>query len=166
MKVGIDLGGSHIAIGLVDNGIIKQKYEHNFLREEKEDLNNTVEKFINNTIDEILNIVNLKDIEMVGIAVPGRPKSGYIQNSPNLKSSGLNIENIVKRKLNVPVYTGNDGMCAGIAEKEYGNLKECKKGVFLGLGTGVGTAVFLNGKLEENIRSARAYDYTKEWKKM
>jgi predicted NBD/HSP70 family sugar kinase len=54
-------------------------------------------------------------------------------------------------------------MCAGIAEKEYGNLKECKNGVFLGFGTGVGTAVFINGKLEESIRSARTYDYTKRW---
>ena len=50
-------------------------------------------------------------------------------------------------------------MCAGIAEKEYGSLKECDNGVFLSFGTGVGTAVFLHGKLEESIRSARTYDY-------
>ena len=45
-------------------------------------------------------------------------------------------------------------MCAGIAEKEYGSLQGCKNGVFLGIGTGIGTAVFLNGKLVEEIRSA------------
>lgn len=45
-------------------------------------------------------------------------------------------------------------MCAGIAEKEYGALRGCSNGVFLGLGTGVGTAVFLHGKLIEDIRSA------------
>lgn len=45
-------------------------------------------------------------------------------------------------------------MCAGIAEKEYGALKECNNGVFLGLGTGIGTAVFIHGKLMEDIRSA------------
>ncbi len=45
-------------------------------------------------------------------------------------------------------------MCAGIAEKKYGSLKESNNGVFLGVGTGIGTAVFINGKLVEDIRSA------------
>ena len=38
MKIGIDLGGSHIAIGLIDKGKIIKKYEHNFLSIEKENL--------------------------------------------------------------------------------------------------------------------------------
>lgn len=66
----------------------------------------------------------------------------------------LNIENIIKKRLDKPVFTKNDGMCAGIAEKEYGELKECNNGVFIGLGTGIGTAVFIHGKLIEDIRSA------------
>ena len=45
-------------------------------------------------------------------------------------------------------------MCAGLAEKKYGNLKESVNGVFLGIGTGIGTAVFIDGKLIEEIRSA------------
>ncbi len=45
-------------------------------------------------------------------------------------------------------------MCAGLAEKEYGNLKESINGVFLSIGTGIGTAVFIDGKLKEEIRSA------------
>lgn len=66
---------------------------------------------------------------------------------------------MIKDKIDKPVYIKNDAMCAGIAEKEYGNLKDCDNGVFLGIGTGVGTAVFINGKLIEEIRSARTYDY-------
>ena len=45
-------------------------------------------------------------------------------------------------------------MCAGLAEKEYGSLKESTNGIFLGIGTGIGTAVFIQGKLVEQIRSA------------
>lgn len=90
-------------------------------------------------------------------------KNGYIQNACNLKVEGLNIEQIIKERMDVKAITRNDGICAGIAEKEYGALRGCKNGVFLGFGTGVGTAVFLNRKLEENIRSARTYDYTKRW---
>ena len=71
-----------------------------------------------------------------------------------MKVKNLNIENIVREKIDKPTFTKNDGMCAGIAEKEYGALKDCTNGVFLGLGTGVGTAVFIKGTLMEEIRSA------------
>lgn len=66
----------------------------------------------------------------------------------------MNIEKIIKEKIDKPVYLKNDGMCAGIAEKEYGSLKDSYNGVFLGIGTGIGTAVFIHGKLIEDIRSA------------
>lgn len=84
----------------------------------------------------------------------GRSQNGYIRNACNLKVEGLNIEQMIKERMNVETITRNDGICAGIAEKEYGALKGFKNGVFLGFGTGVGTAVFINGKLEENVRSA------------
>lgn len=48
----------------------------------------------------------------------------------------------------------NDGMCAGLAEKAYGSLKDSNNGVFLGIGTGIGVAVFINGKLEDKVRGA------------
>lgn len=89
-----------------------------------------------------------------GFRYRGRPKNGEIESACNLKVSHLNIENIVKEKIDKPCITRNDGMCAGMAEKEYGALKGCSNGVFLGLGTGVGTAVFLHGKLIQDIRGA------------
>lgn len=66
----------------------------------------------------------------------------------------INMEELVREIIDKPIFLKNDGMCAGIAEKEYGALKDCKNGVFLGVGTGIGTAVFLNGKLVEEVRSA------------
>ncbi len=84
----------------------------------------------------------------------GRPKNGTIYYSPNLQANELNIEEIIKEKIHKDVYLKNDGMCAGIAEKAYGSLKESSNGIFLGIGTGIGTAVFMHGKLEEDIRSA------------
>ena len=84
----------------------------------------------------------------------GRPKNGCIEHSPNLKANELNIERLIKEKIDKAVYLKNDGMCAGIAEKEYGSLKKSVNGIFLGIGTGIGTAVFMHGKLEEDIRSA------------
>lgn len=68
MKIGIDLGGSHIAIGLIDKGKIIKKYEHNFSSIEKENLEKVIKQFINNTLDSIL--ADKIEIEMVGICAP------------------------------------------------------------------------------------------------
>lgn len=68
MKIGIDLGGSHIAIGLIDEGKIIKKYEHNFSKVEKENLEKVIKEFISGTIDSIL--ADKIKIEMVGICTP------------------------------------------------------------------------------------------------
>ncbi len=154
MRIGIDLGGSHISIGLIEKDNILYKNEHNFSNEEKDNLNNVIEEFLNNEMDSILAKVAEEEIEMVGISVPGRPKNGFIEQASNLKVSNLNLENIINKKTRIKAYTKNDGMCAGLAEKTYGSLRECENGVFLGFGTGIGTAVFLHNRLEELIRGA------------
>lgn len=96
----------------------------------------------------------------------GRPKNGCIEHAPNFKQKSINIEHIIKEEIDKPVYIKNDAFCAGIAEKKYGNLQDCNNGIFLGFGTGVGTAVFINEKLIEEIRSARTYDYTERRNKV
>lgn len=68
MKIGIDLGGSHIAIGLIDEEKIIKKYEHNFSKVEKENLEKVIKEFISGTIDSIL--ADKIKIEMVGICTP------------------------------------------------------------------------------------------------
>ena len=154
MNIGIDLGGSHIGVGLVEKDKILKKVEYDFSEEEKNNLKNVIKDIIQNGVKEILKNASLDEIEKIGIAVPGRPKDGCIKNASNLKAENINIVNIVKEIINKPTYIMNDCMCAGIAEKEYGSLKYCINGVFLGFGTGVGTAVFINGKLVPQIRGA------------
>lgn len=154
MNIGIDLGGSHIGVGLVEKNKVLKKVEHDFSEEEKNNLGKVIKDIIQNGIKEILKNTTLEEVENVGIAVPGRPKDGCIKNAANLKADNINIVGIVKEIINKPVHIMNDCMCSGIAEKKYGSLKGCKNGVFLGFGTGVGTAVFINGKLVPEIRGA------------
>ena len=45
MKIGIDLGGSHIAIGVVDNkGFIIEKIEKRLMQKEKKNINPLIRK--------------------------------------------------------------------------------------------------------------------------
>ena len=68
----------------------------------------------------------------------------------NLGIDEFNIcEKIKKYYPNTEIIVKNDAKCAAIAEKLYGNMKEYKNGLFICLGTGVGGALFINGKLFE-----------------
>lgn len=138
--------------GLIQDGKIFRKNEYNLTEEEKQNAKETIKQIIYREIDDIIKIVNINTIERIGISAPGRLKNGCIIHSPNLKINDFNIESVVKEKIDKPIFIKNDGMCAGIAEKEYGNLKESNNGIFLGLGTGIGSAIFINGKLMEDIR--------------
>lgn len=70
MRIGIDLGGSHIGIGLINNGEIIRKNEYNFSKEDKENLEEVINKIIGQEIDDILQILDVEQIEMIGISAP------------------------------------------------------------------------------------------------
>lgn len=159
MKFGIDLGGSHVAIGLVDSNyeiIEKRTYYMNDIG------NGTLEGYILSSIvhgiNEILDNTGYKlgNIESIGIATPGNPKDGVIKNVVNLGIKEFNIADKVKEALggNIEIKLGNDGKCAALAEKFNGSLKEYDDCVFLCIGTGIGGAVFFNGKFVRPKRNS------------
>ena len=68
MRVGIDLGGSHIGIGVVNKeGKIVQKIEKRLMGEEKKDIKGNVEPYIIQIVNELLETYK---IERIGMAVP------------------------------------------------------------------------------------------------
>lgn len=159
MKFGIDLGGSHVAIGLVDSNyeiIEKRTYYMNDIG------NGTLEGYILSSIvhgiNEILDNTGYKlgNIESIGIATPGNPKDGVIKNVVNLGIKEFNIADKVKEALggNIEIKLENDGKCAALAEKFNGSLKEYDDCVFLCIGTGIGGAVFFNGKFVRPKRNS------------
>lgn len=95
----------------------------------------------------------------------GTSENGHID-ACNLEPKGLNIEQIIKEKIDAATFTRNDGICAGMAEKKYGSLKECDNGLFMCIGTGVGGACFINSKLIEGIIEIRTYNCRTKWKKV
>ena len=72
MKIGIDLGGSHIAVGLVQDDKIIIKKERSFLDEDRKNIKKVIKDSIIKFIEEILHEADLKlnDIELIGIAAP------------------------------------------------------------------------------------------------
>ena len=145
MKVGIDLGGSHIAIGVVDkNGKILEKVEKKL----KGIVTKEVKKVIENTIVEAVDKFKKEyKITEIGIAIPGTVTKETVVKSVNLGLKNYKIIEELQKKINMPIKIKNDAKCAAIAESKYGSLKDYKRVLFLTLGTGIGGAVVINNKL-------------------
>ncbi len=156
MRIGIDIGGSHVATGLVGkNGSLVSKESRDInisnIKDEKR-VENLLLEIIENEISTLLekNDLTVGDISKIGVAVPGSPKRTYIRNLVNLHIKEFNLGEKLKDKYKVNVNIKNDGKCAGLAEKKYGSLKKYSDCIFLCIGTGVGSAVFLDNELLES----------------
>ena len=145
MKIGIDLGGSHIAIGVVDkNGKILEKVEKKL----KGLLTKEVKQIIEKTIIEAVNKYKEQyEISEIGIAIPGTLTKDEIIKSVNLGLKNYKIIENLNKKIDLPIKIKNDAKAAAIAESTYGTLKQYKRIVFLTLGTGIGGAVIIDNKL-------------------
>lgn len=149
MKIGVDVGGSHVGIGIVDaTGKLILKKEKDYDKKQ-DDMSNIVLNKIIEIIKEIIqeNNINLEEIESIGIAFPGTVSETSVIKAENLGIENYEVVKKIQKEFNVPIYLENDAKCAAIAEKELGSLKKYEDSVFLIVGTGIGGAVFLDGKL-------------------
>ena len=145
MKVGIDLGGSHIAIGVVDSrGVIIEKIEKRLKNAEKRTIEKSIEEYI---IENAKLLMKKYKISEIGIAIPGTVNDDKVIKSVNLGLENYEIVKKLKSKIQVPIKIRNDAKCAAIAENTYGCLKSYNRSIFLTLGTGIGGAVIINNKL-------------------
>ena len=145
MKIGVDIGGSHIGVGLVDNnGSIALKIEK-FIKD-KTNIKEQIEEFITETIIEIGLTHN---IESIGIAIPGTVTENKIIKAVNLGIEDYDLATNLEKILKIPVKLKNDAKCAALAEQKYGELANYDDSIFFCIGTGVGTAVIHDGKMLE-----------------
>jgi glucokinase len=147
--VGIDIGGTSTKFGIVDrkgqclgvNSIATGRYRD-------------FDKFAENLNREIQDMIESlgKDINITGVGV-GAPNANYyrgtIENPPNLNWKGIVpfVKKFKKYFLNIPVVLTNDAHAAALGEMFYGGAKNMKNFVVITLGTGLGSAFIIDGKL-------------------
>lgn len=145
MKIGIDVGGSHIAVGLVDSGnniVIKKEY--NWTEHERNNLFNSVENYSKKFINEIIKENKNTKIEKIGIGFPYRNIINGVIYKDGMQ---VNIPDILYKEFGIPVYLKNDVKCSALCEKSIGSLKEYDNCIFMTLGTGIGGAYFYKNEL-------------------
>lgn len=154
MKIGVDLGGSHIGVGLIEGENIVDLEEKNLTRQDRLDIKKTIINEITRMANNLCTKNNLEvgNIELIGIAAPGTISNGKIVKAGNLGIRDFDLVGELKKSFPNQIYLRNDAKCAGMAEKFYGAMKNYDDGVFLTIGTGIGGAVFMEGKLLEPKR--------------
>lgn len=149
MRIGVDVGGSHIGLGLVNKDgklVLKAEKDYDKIQEDMSNIVlETIIELINKIIDN--NDVKKEEIESIGIAFPGTVSETAVIKAENLGIDDFEVVKKLKKHFDVPIHLENDAKCAAIAEKEFGSLKNYEDAIFLIIGTGVGGAVYLNGKL-------------------
>lgn len=148
MYIGIDLGGTNIAVGLVDDkGNIVKQADTPTLKERNYKL----------IIDDMANLAikvtesagySTEDIKAVGIGCPGTVdnKNGKVVYCNNIKMDNVPLADLFKKYIDVPVYLANDAGAA--AYGEYSVIdKKMESFLFVTLGTGVGGGIIINGKI-------------------
>ena len=105
-------------------------------------------------VNELLaeNQLQIEAIELIGIAAPGTISEGKIVKAGNLNLHNFEIVSHLQKIFSTPIQIRNDGKCAALAEKAYGAMRNFDDCVFINIGTGIGGAAFLGGKLLEPKR--------------
>lgn len=156
--VGIDLGGTNIKVGLVDeNGKIICKDSIPTLRErEYPEILKDMAMLTLKVIQDAK--VDIKDVKSIGIGSPGTPncEEGILVYTNNLKFRNVPMRAEIQKYIDLPVYINNDANVAGLAESIAGAAKGVKHSVTITLGTGVGGGVVIDGKVYSGFNNAAA----------
>lgn len=155
MNVGIDIGGSHIGIGVVTpEGKILKKFEKDITENERKE----IKQFLVSTIVDILKGWEKEDktsISRIGIGIPGIVKDDVVQYSVNLGINNYDLKSELQMFFpNTIINIKNDAKCAGLAEKKLGALQNYEDCIFICLGTGIGGAAFYKNELIVPKRSS------------
>ncbi len=155
--IGIDLGGTNIAFGLVDlhskRILDKISIKTNAPRPAAEiasDMKNISLKLCERAK------ISMYDIAWIGVATPGVVKDGVVISAPNLGWKKVPLGEMIYKLTGRPTLVANDANCAAYAEAMWGCGVGESSLVILTLGTGVGGGIVIGGKIWEGINGFAA----------
>jgi polyphosphate glucokinase len=147
LAVGIDVGGSSIKCALVDLGTGAFASERFSTPTPAQDSTETLLTALQTVVS------NVPGDHAVGLAFPSVIRGGIVRTAANLNKAwiGEPLARLAGERLGRTVIAINDADAAGFAEMRYGTARDVPGTVLLlTLGTGIGSALFVDGKLVPN----------------
>ncbi|MDX2196095.1 MAG: ROK family protein [Cytophagales bacterium] len=152
--LGIDIGGSGIKGAIVDiaNG--------SFVTD-RHRIDTPLPATTTAVADTVLSMTNHFDWKgKIGCGFPAVIQHGVAKTASNIDESWINtnVEKLLLQTTQCPTYVINDADAAGLAEMKYGEGKDAQGLILLlTIGTGIGSALFNNGKLVPNTEFGHLY---------
>jgi len=162
LVIGVDIGGTKVAAGLVDPSgeILYHTRNPMVVTEGAASALAPVIKAIETVSAHVANTADVPGpIRGVGICAPGPldPNTGVVLNPPNLpcwRNFPLAAE--VAQVYRVPVKVDNDANAAGLAETLWGSGRGHRNVFYVTIGTGIGTAILFDGHIYHGRTGAAA----------
>ncbi|MFM8592744.1 MAG: ROK family protein [Sphingomonadales bacterium] len=146
--VGIDIGGTNTKFGIVDKeGTILT--QGRMLTNEKETVQGFIESLYQHLYPMIEKAGGPHQFAGIGIGAPnGNYYTGNIEHAANLKWKGIvPLAAMIQERFGMAVKLTNDANAAAAGEQQYGCAKGMRDFITITLGTGVGSGIFINGKI-------------------
>jgi polyphosphate glucokinase len=145
--IGVDVGGSSIKCALVDLGTGELAGARHSIATPAQDSTDAL-------LDAIASVIsNVPGDHAVGLAFPSVITRGTVRTAAHLNKAwiGQPLAALATARLQRSVIAINDADAAGLAEVHYGAAKDVPGTVLLlTLGTGIGSALFIDGQLVPN----------------
>ena len=141
--LGVDIGGSGIKGAVVDTLTGELKTERIRIPTPQP----ATPKAVAETLKQLVDQIGFKG--PIGCGFPARVIDGEVLTAANIDKSWINVkvEELFTSVVGQQVYVANDADVAGLAELTFGAVKDYKGPVlFLTIGTGIGSALFINGQ--------------------
>lgn len=155
-RIGIDLGGTNIAVGVIDENLkiigrglrktnAPRPYEQVFA-----DIIAAAEDAIRDAG------ITVEELASIGLGTPGSvdKAAGLITYANNLDFRNVPAAELLQSYFGRPVYIENDANAAALGECRAGAGEGCDSFVMITLGTGVGSGIIVDGKVIEGVNFA------------
>lgn len=143
MNIGVDLGGTKVRVGIVDDGrILKILSEETKSGGSEEEVLGQLEGMLAACVSDCSGAI--------GIGVPAivDPATGVVRDVVAIPSwKEVPLKSILEKQFSRPVSVNNDCNCFALGECRYGKAAEYSKAVYVTLGTGVGCSLVVDGLL-------------------
>lgn len=144
IRIGIDIGGTTTKFGVIDS-------KGNVLDRSRISTTGhfSFDTYISLITTEINTLKKNHELLGIGIGAPnGNVHSGMIEFAPNMPwKTKLPLRDELKKHFNCPIELTNDANAAAMGEKLYGGARKMNDFIVITLGTGVGSGIYINGKL-------------------
>ena len=138
MVLGVDVGGTKVAVAAVDGVSATDTAEHATVTTSTDALLDGVEHAIREVIRKA------GEPDAIGVGVPSQIDfaTGTVETSVNIPLAGVPLREELGRRFDLPVFVDNDANCAALAEAHMVGERDL---VMLTLGTGVGGGAVIDG---------------------